>query len=53
LDAGKIFVNVNVPGGFRYDIFGKRRVPVSVFRVKIAASKHLTWVTGRVFRVSK
>jgi hypothetical protein len=30
-----------------------KRIPISVFRVKIAAPEHLKGVTGRIFRISK
>jgi len=40
-------------GGFRFDISDHRRVPVSVFMVKIAASEHLKRFTRRVFTISK
>jgi hypothetical protein len=35
----------------RYDISGPRRVPVSVFMVKIVASEPLKRVTGRILRI--
>jgi hypothetical protein len=43
---------VHVLGGFRYDILTMRRVPVSVFMVKINASEHLKWATERFFTIS-
>jgi hypothetical protein len=30
-----------------------RRVPVNIFKVKIAASDHLKRVSGRIFRIKK
>ncbi len=51
LDAGKIRVNVH--GTCSRQLLGHRRVPVGVFRVKIAVSDSLKRVTGRIFRFIK
>jgi hypothetical protein len=49
LDVGKIHVNLQFLGGFRYDtVFQDQEVPVSVFMVKIAASEPLKRVTVRI-----
>jgi hypothetical protein len=50
LDAEKIRVNVHVLYGFQSDnLKNHRRVPESVFRVKIADSEPVKRVTGRIF----
>ncbi len=52
IDAGKICVNLNVLGGFHYDTFRLRQVPVIVFMVKIVVSESLEEVSERVFGIS-
>jgi hypothetical protein len=53
LAAGKCGRINLLPAAFGIILDNNRRLPVSIFSVKIAAFGSLTQVTGRIFKISK